>query len=151
MEAGLCCFIPGKVIDEVLNVLNTISTKQMTSDGVCKFVDRPLRTHEILQELRDISSMAIEHFEEKVAPSFRDLPLRFGGESDMNDCLHNSIIFKLCHFLAHPSTSLPTYLTSLRTVEKKPDAQCPQITVLCERLEKRYKQMMQKVSLKCIR
>ena len=26
------------------------------------------RTHELLQELRDISSMAMEHFEEKIVP-----------------------------------------------------------------------------------
>lgn len=42
--------------------------------------DRPLRTHEVLQELRDISSMAIDHFEEKIAPSLKkaycELPTR---------------------------------------------------------------------------
>lgn len=39
-----------------------------------------LRTHEVLQELRDISSMAIDHFEEKIAPTlkkaFGELPTR---------------------------------------------------------------------------
>ncbi len=29
---------------------------------------KPPRPHEILQELRDISSMAMEHFDEKVVP-----------------------------------------------------------------------------------
>lgn len=56
MELNLCCFIPGKVIDEVLNILRLIET-----------TTKPLRAHEVLQELRDISSMAIEHFDEKIA------------------------------------------------------------------------------------
>lgn len=29
------------------------------------------RTHDLLQELRDISSMAMEHFDEKIAPGLR--------------------------------------------------------------------------------
>lgn len=29
------------------------------------------RTHEVLEELRDISSMAIEHFDDKVSPALR--------------------------------------------------------------------------------
>lgn len=32
---------------------------------------KTLRAHEILQELRDISSMAIEHFDEKIVPEIR--------------------------------------------------------------------------------
>lgn len=51
----MCCFIPGKVLDEIRKVLNLVSTPK---EG--------LRAHEILQELRDISSMAIEHFDEHV-------------------------------------------------------------------------------------
>lgn len=60
IELKLCCFIPGKVIDEVLRVLNFI-------EGTTK----PLRTHEVLQELRDISSMAIEHFDEKISNALK--------------------------------------------------------------------------------
>ncbi|XP_058834376.1 F-box only protein 28 [Topomyia yanbarensis] len=56
IDKDLCCFIPGKVIDEVFNILKLI-------EGTSK----PLRTHEVLQELRDISSMAIEHFDENIA------------------------------------------------------------------------------------
>lgn len=51
----MCCFIPGKVLDEIRKVLKLVSTPK---EG--------LRAHEILQELRDISSMAIEHFDEHV-------------------------------------------------------------------------------------
>ncbi|XP_011302514.1 F-box only protein 28 [Fopius arisanus] len=53
----LCCFIPGKVIDEILRVLRLIKDTKF-----------PPRAHEILQELRDISSMAMEHFDEKILP-----------------------------------------------------------------------------------
>ncbi|XP_055531174.1 F-box only protein 28 [Wyeomyia smithii] len=56
IDKDLCCFIPGKVIDEVFNILKLI-------EGTSK----PLRAHEVLQELRDISSMAIEHFDENIA------------------------------------------------------------------------------------
>nr|XP_022900138.1 F-box only protein 28 [Onthophagus taurus] len=60
IEAGLCCFYPGKVIDEIVNVLNTI-----------ELLLPPPRTHELLQELRDISSMAMEHFEEFILPNLK--------------------------------------------------------------------------------
>jgi len=56
MDFNLCCFIPGKVIDEVLNILKLVEN-----------TGKPLRAHEVLQELRDISSMAIEHFDEKIS------------------------------------------------------------------------------------
>lgn len=55
IDLNMCCFIPGKVLDEIRKVLNLVSTPR---EG--------LRAHEILQELRDISSMAIEHFDEHV-------------------------------------------------------------------------------------
>lgn len=57
IDLDLCCFIPGKVIDEVNNILKLLD----------RTTRQPLRTHEVLQELRDISSMAIEHFDEKIA------------------------------------------------------------------------------------
>lgn len=60
IELNLCCFIPGKIIDEVLQILRLIGNTL-----------RPLRAHEVLQELRDISSMAIDHFDEKIAPNLK--------------------------------------------------------------------------------
>ncbi|XP_047513704.1 F-box only protein 28 isoform X4 [Pieris napi] len=60
MDCGICCFIPGKVIDEIRRVLSLVETSKT-----------PPRAHEVLQELRDISSMAIEHFDDKVSPDFR--------------------------------------------------------------------------------
>jgi F-box protein 28 len=64
IQNGTACFIPGKVIDECYKILRSISTS--TGDTT-----RNLRAHEILQELRDISSMAIEHFDEKIVPDIK--------------------------------------------------------------------------------
>ncbi|OXU31109.1 hypothetical protein TSAR_016405 [Trichomalopsis sarcophagae] len=60
VDLNLCCFIPGKVIDEIFRVLRLIRISKT-----------PPRTPEILQELRDISSMAMEHFDEKILPDFK--------------------------------------------------------------------------------
>lgn len=60
IDAGLCCFIPGKVIDEIFRVLRSL-----------KGSETPARAHEVLQELRDISSMAMEHFDEKIVPMLK--------------------------------------------------------------------------------
>ncbi|XP_031633282.1 F-box only protein 28 [Contarinia nasturtii] len=81
IEVNLCCFIPGKVIDEVLHVFASIThTKPCNMSEVFVLSDKPLRTHDVLQELRDISSMAIDHFEEKIAPTLKraycELPTR---------------------------------------------------------------------------
>lgn len=57
IDASLCCFIPGKIIDEIYNVLRILKESK-----------EPPRTYEVLQELRDISSMAMEHFDEKIVP-----------------------------------------------------------------------------------
>lgn len=80
-----------KVIDEVLHVLRTITNPSQSSNRAAGnaasgsqpalfWSDQVLRTHEVLQELRDISSMAIDHFEEKIAPTlkkaFGELPTR---------------------------------------------------------------------------
>jgi F-box protein 28 len=60
VDCKLCCFIPGKVIDEIHKLLRVVETSQNIS-----------RVHDLLQELRDISSMAMEYFEEKVAPKLK--------------------------------------------------------------------------------
>ncbi|XP_028166838.1 F-box only protein 28 isoform X2 [Ostrinia furnacalis] len=62
IDNGICCFIPGKVIDEMRRVLSIVETTKT-----------PPRAHEVLQELRDISSMAIEHFDDKISPAFRKM------------------------------------------------------------------------------
>ncbi|XP_022194676.1 F-box only protein 28 isoform X2 [Nilaparvata lugens] len=61
IECKQCCFIPGKVIDELLRVI--------------KYVNKsihPPRPHDLLQELRDITSMAMEHFEERIVPILKE-------------------------------------------------------------------------------
>lgn len=65
MDASLCCFIPGKIMDEIYNVLRILKTTSPSNSRDQK--DAP-RTYEVLQELRDISSMAMEHFDDKVVP-----------------------------------------------------------------------------------
>ena len=57
VDLDLCCFIPGKVIDEIYSVLRSLQTEE-----------QPPRAYEILQELRDISSMSMEFFEETIVP-----------------------------------------------------------------------------------
>ncbi|NWR60741.1 FBX28 protein, partial [Bucorvus abyssinicus] len=57
VDSKLCCFIPGKVIDEIYRVLRYVNSTRA-----------PQRAHEVLQELRDISSMAMEYFDEKIVP-----------------------------------------------------------------------------------
>lgn len=49
-----------QVIDEIFRVLRLIRDTKT-----------PPRAHEILQELRDISSMAMEHFDEKILPDLK--------------------------------------------------------------------------------
>merc|ERR1712106_289099 len=70
-------FIPGKVIDEIFSVLRTIQADE-----------NPPRAYEILQELRDISSMAMEYFDEKIVPCLKVQlplsPLKFGGTGQYN-------------------------------------------------------------------
>ncbi|CAG9761308.1 unnamed protein product [Ceutorhynchus assimilis] len=61
IENGQICFIPGKVLDETKRILDLVQ-----GDGT------PPRAHVLLQELRDLSSMAIEHFDEHILPKCRD-------------------------------------------------------------------------------
>ncbi|XP_034408616.1 F-box only protein 28 [Cyclopterus lumpus] len=87
VDSNLCCFIPGKVIDEIYRVLRYVNSTRA-----------PQRAHEVLQELRDISSMAMEYFDEKIVPILKkklpgaDLSHRLIGSTPV----------------AGPSTSLTT-------------------------------------------
>ncbi|EDV96365.1 GH16208 [Drosophila grimshawi] len=60
IDSNLCCFIPGRVLDEISAILKLVGSSP-----------KQLRPHEVLQELRDISSMAIEHFDERIAVNFK--------------------------------------------------------------------------------
>ncbi|XP_074649055.1 F-box only protein 28-like [Tubulanus polymorphus] len=75
IDMGVCCFIPGKVLDEILKILDIVQTTENLP-----------RAHEILQELRDISSMAMEHFEEKIRPRLKAQlsPQKFASDDGDN-------------------------------------------------------------------
>uniref|UniRef100_UPI00358FE2FD F-box only protein 28-like isoform X1 n=1 Tax=Myxine glutinosa TaxID=7769 RepID=UPI00358FE2FD len=60
VDMNLCCFIPGKVVDEIYRVLRYVNSTRS-----------PQRAHEVLQELRDISSMAMEYFDDKIVPGLK--------------------------------------------------------------------------------
>jgi len=60
VDLDLCCFIPGKVIDEIYSVLRIIK-KGGHLESSC----------EVLQEFRDITTMAMEYFEKKIAPGLQ--------------------------------------------------------------------------------
>lgn len=64
IETKLCCFIPGKVIDELFRVMRSLDD---IFSGCCE----PQPPLQILQELRDVSTMAMEYFEDKIAPDLR--------------------------------------------------------------------------------
>ncbi|KAI1894408.1 hypothetical protein AGOR_G00115500 [Albula goreensis] len=87
VDSNLCCFIPGKVIDEIYRVLRYVNSTRA-----------PQRAHEVLQELRDISSMAMEYFDEKIVPILKK---RLPG-ADLSGRLIGSTP------VAGPSTSLTT-------------------------------------------
>ncbi|MED6294758.1 hypothetical protein CHARACLAT_024451 [Characodon lateralis] len=87
VDSNLCCFIPGKVIDEIYRVLRYVNSTRA-----------PQRAHEVLQELRDISSMAMEYFDEKIVPILKK---KLPG-TDLSGRLIGSAP------VAGPSTSLTT-------------------------------------------
>lgn len=47
-------------MDEIFRILHLLRAE-----------NKPPRAHELLQELRDISSMAMEHFDEKIVPRLK--------------------------------------------------------------------------------
>lgn len=61
IENQLVCFIPGKVLDETKRILDLVVNNKV-----------PPKSSQFLQELRDLSSMAIEHFDEHILPGCRE-------------------------------------------------------------------------------
>ncbi|KAJ8981700.1 hypothetical protein NQ317_003421 [Molorchus minor] len=76
IESSLLCFIPGKVLDEMKAVLALVESDQT-----------PPRTHQLLQELRDLSSMAMEHFDEHILPKIKEQIDRRTGRAFQYDGL----------------------------------------------------------------
>ncbi|CAG0914484.1 unnamed protein product [Notodromas monacha] len=65
----LCPVVPGKVLDEIFALLRRIASCPTNVDP------------DILVEIRDISSMAVEHFEENIAPVFKEMELSGHGKN----------------------------------------------------------------------
>ncbi|KHN71910.1 F-box only protein 28 [Toxocara canis] len=59
-----CCFIAGKVLDEAFALLRTLNS-------CVKRNEQPRETQELLKDIRDYSSMAMEYFDEQIAPTLR--------------------------------------------------------------------------------
>ncbi len=79
---------PPQVIDEIYRVLRYVNSTRA-----------PQRAHEVLQELRDISSMAMEYFDEKIVPILKkrlpgaDLSGRLIGSAPGTTGIHS---FNFC-------------------------------------------------------
>ena len=58
VDEGYCSFFPGKVLDELRRVYVNIKSSNSSIS----------RSTELLRELRDISSMAMEYFDETLLP-----------------------------------------------------------------------------------
>ena len=58
IDSGRCCFIPGKVLDEILYIV-----------GKLRAEENPPEPHEILKEVRELRDMAVEYFKEEIVPS----------------------------------------------------------------------------------
>ena len=74
------------MIDEIFRILRQIS---LTST--------PPRPHEILQELRDISSMAMEHFDEKILPDLKMKHCAYTSVSNVSSYELPSTSLKIAH------------------------------------------------------
>lgn len=100
IDVELCCFIPGRVIDELFRVLRICNEKN------------PPRAFEVLQELRDISSMAMEHFDEKIVPTFKVNPQSPAAAAIavVTTCGHNSVTPSKILSGSFMSMSGPSYL-----------------------------------------
>ena len=71
IDANLCCFIPGKIIDEIYNIFNILRNQEIPAEW------------KVLQELRDICAMAKEHFESEIMPGLKEqLQLRNNQKED---------------------------------------------------------------------
>ena len=100
-----------QVIDEIFRVLRLIRVSKT-----------PPRAHEILQELRDISSMAMEHFDEKILPDLKhNLCSSIVGNLTSSYDLCSSSLMISRHSSSVGTSSLPQSFTSdkLKQIFKK--------------------------------
>ena len=131
IDVELCCFIPGRVIDELFRVLRICNEKNPprafevlqvskmfkleTLMGINHHnytVVSDLMIELLLQELRDISSMAMEHFDEKIVPTFKVNPQSPAAAAIavVTTCGHNSVTPSKILSGSFMSMSGPSYL-----------------------------------------
>ncbi|CAF1351757.1 unnamed protein product [Rotaria magnacalcarata] len=77
IQNSFCCFYPGQLLDEIYSVLNHLKTQQSFSNPCT-----------LLQETRDMSSMAIEHFREQIKPKLQSMRM-----TSLNTMRHNISTF----------------------------------------------------------
>uniref|UniRef100_A0A7I4YEM7 F-box domain-containing protein n=1 Tax=Haemonchus contortus TaxID=6289 RepID=A0A7I4YEM7_HAECO len=92
IDMKVTCFIPGKVLDEFFRIIDIL--KKSHDKGGTLAID----IHELLKDLRDLSSMAMEHFEEHVQPSL----------STTTSGSLTSAYFMSVHPLLRPSIQTPS-------------------------------------------
>ncbi|VDO03260.1 unnamed protein product [Rodentolepis nana] len=101
VDEGYCSFFPGKVLDELRRVYVAIksSTEPIS------------RSTELLRELRDISSMAMEHFDEVLLPQIYESKLH-RQQHNLNELVYQRRIRHLqsTSLLKNLSQSFPNLL-----------------------------------------
>jgi len=134
MDLDLCCFIPGRVIDEVLSILRIVET-----------VQTPLRAHEVLQELRDISSMATDHFDDEIAPLLKQRYIFEQSAASSPQRSDHSFSYHFDRSLSEKLVGLPD--TSNSSTECKSPSGCSLAQTnraIIIKLENSYKQALRK-------
>ncbi|KAK6041476.1 F-box domain protein [Cooperia oncophora] len=101
IDMKVTCFIPGKVLDEFFRIIDIL--KKSHDKGGTLAID----IHELLKDLRDLSSMAMEHFEEHVQPSL----------STTTSGSLSSTYFMSVHPLLRPSIQAPSSLRDVDSCE----------------------------------
>lgn len=81
----MCCFIPGKIIDEVYSIHRKIRSMSAAN--------KSFNAYDLMEELRDLCSMAIGHFEETILPKMKKTFLAAGLRSPFVQCK----FLKLCN------------------------------------------------------
>ena len=70
IDANLCCFIPGKIIDEIYNIFNILRNQEIPNRFETK-TQSINQSFEVIKALRDMSSMAKGHFEVEIMPRMK--------------------------------------------------------------------------------
>ncbi|KAI1716783.1 F-box only protein 28 [Ditylenchus destructor] len=65
IDMNMCCFIPGRVLDIAFGIVRRINGYLANEGNIIQ-----LDVIQILRDIRDYSSMAMEHFDEHIAPQF---------------------------------------------------------------------------------